>query len=192
MTLEELLLKKKPVILEKWFDLTIESYPPDTAKFIKAQKNRFANPVGHTISQGIEDLLNGLLNGSQSEQLCPYLDNVVRVRAVQNLTASQAINFIFLLKKVIRGELKNEIREGQLLSELLAFESKIDDLGLLAFDVYFKCREKIYEIRSTELRNRTYRLLKGANILHEIEPEEITLKDNQADNLTCMKRGNDK
>ena len=49
MRLNNLLSQKKAAITKKWFALVIETYPSDTAKFLKSQKNPFANPVGMVI-----------------------------------------------------------------------------------------------------------------------------------------------
>ena len=46
-------------------------------------------------------------------------------------------------------------------------ESRIDGLGLLAFDVYSKRREKIYEIRANEMKGRVSLLLRKAGITDE-------------------------
>jgi len=45
MRLEELLAQKKTAVIDKWFDVVAETYPADTAIFIKRQKDPFANPV---------------------------------------------------------------------------------------------------------------------------------------------------
>ena len=76
---------------------------------------------------------------------------------------------MFQLKKVIREKLGNEIREHGLTDELLLLESKIDDLALLAFDIFMQCREQVYELRANEVKSMTYALLKKANLLQEIE-----------------------
>jgi hypothetical protein len=82
------------------------------------------------------------------------------------------MSFIFLLKKAIRESLGNKIHETHISEGLLLFESKIDDLALLSFDVYMKCREKIYELKSNEVRSMTFRLLQRANIISEIQDQE--------------------
>jgi len=152
--------------------------------FLKKQKDRFANPVGYTISQGIEGLFEELLQGMDSGKVSSFLDNIVRVRAVQDFPPSQAMAFIFLLKKVIKEELKSEIRENGLAEELLIFESKIDALALLSFDIYMKCREKIYEIRVKEVKNSVHMLLRKANLICEIPEQEPDIKDGNIDSLT--------
>lgn len=183
ITLESLLLQKKSAIVRKWIDAILETYPADTAKFLKAQKNQFANPVGSMISEGIEGLFEELLNGANPEKVAPFLDKVIRIRAVQDLTPTQAIAFVFVLKRLIREELEPDIQKHQLSDELLLIESRIDDLALLSFDIYMKCREQVYEIRTTEWKNRLFRLLQKANMIGEIPEEQPDPKDTNIDSL---------
>lgn len=172
MKINHLLLENKPKIIKKWFDLILETYPADTANFLKAQNNRFHNPVGHTIFEGIEGLFEELIDGMDSDRVAKCLDNIIRIRALQELTPSRAISFIFLLKKVIREDLANEIREHQLFEELMTLESIIDDLANISFDIFMKCREKLYELKAKEVRNLTIRLLQRANMTEEKKTEE--------------------
>ena len=80
--------------------------------------------------------------------------------------------YLFLLKKVIREALVNEIRENQLYDELLMIESQIDQLANVSFDMYMTSREKIYKLRANELRNQTSRILKMSNMFKETDVEE--------------------
>jgi len=172
MNLKDLLSEKKSAIVKRWFEIILESYPTDSSNFFKKQKNRFANPVGYALSQGVEGIFDDLLQEVEPEEVTPLLDSIIRIKAVQDFSPSQAISFIFLLKMVIREELGNKISTDRMYEELLAFESKIDDLALLAFDIYMKCREKIYEFKSNEVRNMTFTLLKRANLICEIQDRE--------------------
>ncbi len=169
MELKSLLIEKRAAILRKWFDLIVDTYPSDTSSFLKKQKNQFANPVGHTISEGIEGLFDGLLEEADSDRVSPFLDNIIRVRAIQDFTPSEAIGFIFLLKIVIRESLQKEIREHQMYDELLGIESGIDELVRSSFDVYMKCREQVYDLKANEVKNMTFRLLQRANLVKEIQ-----------------------
>lgn len=172
MKLRDILSEKKPAILKRWFDAIVNTYPADTAKFLKSQQDRFANPVGYAISQGIEEIFDELMAGVNPESVSPFLDNILRVRAVQDFKPAEAVSFIFLLKKVIREEMKN--LNGQTLEELPELESGIDELALCAFNVYMKCREDLYTVKTNELRNMTSRLLERANIIRPtggLEPE---------------------
>lgn len=171
MSLEKLIADRKSAILKKWFELTIETYPEETVRFLKSKKNRFANPVGHILSKEIEPILDGLFKGVDLKTLKPFLENIIRIRAIQDFSPSQAIVFVFLLKQVIREEMETEIRERPICRELLELESKIDELGLFSFDIFMQCREKIYDLKANELKNRTVRLLKRANLVVEDPPE---------------------
>jgi hypothetical protein len=172
MNLEKLLKQKQTDIVKQWFESVVDSYPPDTAKFLKRQKDMFLNPVGNTAMQSVEALFAELLGGMNHEDLASFIDPLIRIRAVQPLfSPSQAVTFIFLLKKVIRKSLKKELHQNQLLSELLLFESKIDELSLIAFDKYMECREKIYRIKAAEEKNRFFRAFERAGLVTEL-PED--------------------
>ena len=176
MKLEKFLSQKRSAILDRWLQLILETYPAGSMRFLKKQKDQFANPVGHTISKETENLYQELLRGIETEKVSPILDRMIRIRAIQDFTPSQAVVFIFLLKKVIREELETEISENHLYGELLLFESKIDDLAFLGFDIYMKCREKIFEIRANEAKNQVSRLLKKAGLISEIPEWKANLK----------------
>jgi hypothetical protein len=166
MNLKEHLTEKKSAILKKWFNTIAETYPVDTSDFLKKQKAQFTNPVGYTLAEGTEGLFDGLLKGLLPEEVSLFLDSTVRIRAIQDFAPSEAVSFIFQLKSVVRQELGNEIlRQQGIAEELLVFESAVDDLALFAFDLYMKCREKIYELKANEARNMTFRLLQQAKLI---------------------------
>ncbi|MFC1811600.1 RsbRD N-terminal domain-containing protein [Thermodesulfobacteriota bacterium] len=176
MRLNNLLAERKTAIVKKWFSLAIETYPPDTAKFLHRQKDPIANPVGRTIYRGLEELFDELLNGIDYESATDSLDPIIRIRAVQAYSPSQATGFIFFLKKVIRENFHKEIFEEALLEELLTFESKIDELGLIAFNIYMKCREKICDLKASEIKNRTFKAFERAGLVKEMPEFEPDLK----------------
>jgi hypothetical protein len=171
MDIKDLLSEKRPDIIRGWFDLILKTYPQETAIFLKDQKDRFANPVGQTILRGIEDLFDEIVNGPDPEKVNEYLDNIIRIRAVQDFSPSDAIGFLFLLKNVIRKELLKDIRRNDLFEELLLIESGIDNLAGISFDIFMKCREKLYDLKANEVRNWTCRLLKSANMVKEVPAE---------------------
>ncbi len=168
MVLEHLLSQKRAAILERWFQLILETYPADSSRLLKQDKDRFANPVGYTISQEIKTLYEELLQGMNTDRLAACLDNIIRIRSVQDFLPSQAIAFIFLLKRAVREELASEHEEKGAVEEILEFESRIDKLVLLALDTYMKCREKVFEIRVNEAtaeKERALKLLERANLV---------------------------
>ena len=173
MNLRALLSEKKAAIVKKRFDLIIDNYPADASNFLKKQKNRFLNPVGYTISQSIESLFDELIQGVDSEKLFPFLNDIIKIKAVQDFSPSKALSFIFLLKQAIRVEIGSDIKKKQISNELTSFEAQIDELALLSFDIYMKCRERIYELKTNETRNMTFRLLQRANLICEIQESDL-------------------
>jgi len=167
MQIATLLSQKKAAILGQWLSMIYESYPPETAIFLRKEKNRFDNPAGYRISEGLEGLYGALTQEMERDQVLTYLDEIIRIRALQNFTPSQALAFIFLLKIVIRQELAAEIRQENLAAELLDLESRIDGLALLGFDVYTKRREKIYEIKADEAKRRVSGLMRKTGLTED-------------------------
>ncbi len=167
--LNELLNDRKDSILQKWFHQIAETYPSDGAKFFEKKKDQFNNPVGHTISQEIKVIYRQLLDDMDKETLAESLEKIIRIRNVQEFTSSQAVSFVFLLKKAIREELSAEVSDRNLLGELLIFEASIDQLALLAFDIYSGCRESLYEIRFNELKRKSIHFLRQYE--NQREPE---------------------
>lgn len=166
MKLNHYLLENKTVILKKWFDAVAETYPKETSAFLKKQKAQFTNPVGYTLSEGLEHLFDALLKGMLSDTVSQFLDSIVRLRAIQEFAPSEAVIFIFRLKKVVRQVLGNELLQQEgIIEELTTFESAVDDLALYAFDLYVKCREKIFELKANESKNATFRLLQQARLI---------------------------
>jgi hypothetical protein len=183
MNLKNILSEKRPVILKRWIDHILDTYPADTANFLREKKNRFANPVGHSVSEGVEGIFEDLLQGIDKSRVSVFLDNIIRIRAIQEFTPSQAISFVFFLKKIIRDELAKEIRENSLSDELTLLETHIDSLGLLAFDIFMSCREKLYDIKANEMKNMTFRLLQKANLICEKPGDEPDDSDSKFVNL---------
>ena len=165
--LEKIIAQKKSVIVKKWFNLIAQTYAPDTAEFLKSNKDQFANPVGGTMLIGLQGLLNELIQSMNPETVTSHLDPIIRIRAAQNFAPSQATAFILSLKKVLREILSKELCDSSFATELIAFESKIDQLCLMAFDIYMQCREKIYQISANETRNRTFRAFERAGLISE-------------------------
>ena len=166
--LETLLLQRSSSVLNKWFDAVLSTYPPDTKRFLKKQKDRFANPVGTTLLKEMEELYRELLRGADREKSSAVLDRIIRIRAVQDFSASEAVGFLFSLKDIIRSEIQADMRDNDLNGELSELEARIDGLALLAFDIYMQCKEKVYEIRVREAKEHVSRLLRKAQLVCEI------------------------
>jgi hypothetical protein len=172
MKLDKLLSQHKSALIKRWFDEVVRTYPVDTAMFLKQQKDPFANPVGRTTLKGLEALFDVLATGMDREAVNSFLDPIIRIRAIQNFTPSQATSFILFLKQVIRETLGKEFQDPQVMTAFIDFESRIDDLCLMAFDIYVKCRETLYQIQANEMRNSTFRAFQRAGLVKDVSDED--------------------
>lgn len=181
--LKNLLSERKAAVLKRWFNFVLETYPAETANFLKKKNDRFADPVGSTILKGLESLFEHFLDGAESDTAPAFLDENIRIRAVQDFSPSQAVVFVFLLKKAIKEELNDKLGEPGLFEALSGLESEIDKLALLTFDIYMKCREKIYELKANEMKSWTFRQIQRANQIYDSCKTEHDLKYGNSDTI---------
>jgi len=168
MSLDQFLIKQKGSILGRWLDRLFDVYPEGSHGFLKKAKGRFSNPVGYTLSKELEILYGEISKEGISEKALTCLDNILRIRAVQDLKPSEALSFIFDLKAIVRDELNKKKPGNGAQLELAGFEKKIDEIGLEAFDIYSRCRQKIYDLRVKEIKRQVSRLMERANLVCEI------------------------
>jgi hypothetical protein len=150
--LKEILIQKKSSILSNWIELIFDSYADETSKFLKTQKNQFSNPVGYTISFNAERIFDELVSNQNLEDIKSYLEEIIKIRAIQEYTPSQAVSFVLDLKRIVRLKLNADIDNPEIRIELGNFELILDNIILLAFDIYQSCREKLYQIRVNEIK----------------------------------------
>jgi hypothetical protein len=146
----EALAEKKRLISSEWLRRVLQTYPDESCRLLRLEKDPFRNPVGHALREGLPVLVEEILGGMRRDRIAPVLDSLVRIRAVQDFTPGQAVSFVFLLRDIVRKHLEDhqDARE--------AAEQRIDELAVLAFDVFMTCREKLWEIRANELRRGMY------------------------------------
>jgi len=166
MGLESLLVRNKRTILDKWFNFLSATYPADTAEFLRRTGDPFSNPIGSSARSGLEAIFDELLGGMDPRPLSDFLDPIIRIRAVQSFTPSQAVGFIFSLKTAIRDVLGEAALSQPLFSELQEFELRIDELALLGFNLYMECREKLFQLKEEEMKTRAILLLAEAGAIH--------------------------
>ena len=172
MTFESELAQRKAELAEKWADLVLKTYPKETQKVWGRQKDRFQNPVGAAIIEATRDLFDHMLEWKDAEAMAQSLDKLIRIRSVQDFSPSQAINFVFLLKKLLRDEFFNDLKAQGRLDELLRFEAKVDNLAMMSFDIYTKSREIIYRLRVDEVKRSQSSLLRKAGMVADVTVEK--------------------
>jgi hypothetical protein len=153
MSLQAVLQDRRDAIVVRWSDEALAAYPADGGAFFKRQKDRFANPVGHTVRVGTRALFDALVNGGEEAAVREQLEAMLKVRAVQQFPASTAVGFVLGLKGAVRAEL-GEVRRRELAAELERFEAQVDRLALVAFDVFVDCREQLARVRISEMQRK--------------------------------------
>ncbi len=146
----EVLSEKRRAIATEWLVRTLRTYPENASRFLLLDKDPFRNPVGHSLKEGLRVVVEELFGGMDLARITPALDGILRIRAVQDFSAGEAVSFVFLLKKVVREELGSDPQR------VAALEEGIDELAVLAFDLFMKCREKIYEIKANDAKRSLY------------------------------------
>lgn len=184
MALQPLLKEKREALLKKWFEQSIQSYPTQTVEFLNSNRGQFTNPVGYSLRQGLGSLYDELCGDRDPEKIREALDSIIRIRAVQDFSPSEAVSFVFLLKDII----SKEIGERVSVNELNSINEEIDRTALTAFDVYMQCREDLFEVRIREVERRNFRLLQVANQIFELRGEQSLLHTQQDSQIEQEKR----
>ena len=159
LVLREALLPCRSEALDRWRDLVLDSYPEEAARFFRKEKDQFKNPVGQSIHRATEAILDGVLLEQGAEGVPEALEALVRIRAVQEFSPSEAVAFVFLLKRAVREVLEASSTNGPPTRALDDLEARIDGLALSAFETFTRCREELFEIRLRASQRRVAVLL---------------------------------
>ncbi|MFA5079092.1 MAG: RsbRD N-terminal domain-containing protein [Dehalococcoidia bacterium] len=146
MSLNNQLLQKKDAILRKWLCMIYEPFGPSVSLPRAEDGDRFTDPVGYTISRNAAFILNALIQGDDPETSRVYLERIIKIRAVQDLTPAQATSFMSDLKTVIRSQVTNQTMKLQPAEEVSELDKRIDRLGHIADEIYIEKKRQIREL----------------------------------------------
>jgi RsbT co-antagonist protein rsbRD N-terminal domain len=147
--LRELLREREDAIVGRWLDDTLAAYPEEGARAFARERNRFANPVGHSLREGLRAIYQALVDGNDDEAIRHSLDDILQIRAVQQIPPTTAVGFLFHLKELLRTDFGGGER---LRADLEALNRRIDQAALVAFELYVAHRERVYELRLNEVK----------------------------------------
>ena len=160
--LKEILNNKKSLIVRSWTESIFNSYPAEAVNFLSSKKNQFSNPIGYTVTTNTEKIFDELINECDFEKIRILLDDIIKIRAVQSFSSSQAVYFLLDLKKAIRDECKIELSDKNVSDELSDYELLIDKMLIMGFELYVQAREKIFKIRVNEIKSRSSKAIETA------------------------------
>ncbi len=173
MELWEELLAKKEAVFARWRERIFDSYASETARFLRREKDRFANPVAYQLSRGLRLILEAFCRQAEVEELAAALDEVIQLQAVQAESPARALAFLLLLKRVIREELPEVYADPANAAAVVDLEERIDGLTLIGFDVYMQRREKLFQIRVAEIQRGVSGLLRRLGLGAEYPAEPV-------------------
>ena len=169
MNLKQRMSERKPSILSSWRDAALAI--PASARhpgFSEKQRELIEDVSGFGLELGMERLFDALLQTVIPDNASRFLDDLVRIRAAHDVSASEALAFLPALKKIVHTEFEKDALEGPgLREELIAWDSTVDELMLFAFDIYVKTRESVLDARAREESQKTLRLLKKAKLISD-------------------------
>ena len=175
-TLYALLWPHKEHITKRWIDIVHGSYPFETVGFLRTRKDQFANPVGYRTEQAAAALLDVLFTEAPDQAaLGDAVEEIIRVRAIQDFPPETAVGIIFAMKDIVREIVEKSGQGALCYPALLTLESRIDAVALIAFGIYARCREKMHLLKVEEFKRRhsqIVRLAERKTGLQESAPEE--------------------
>ena len=134
--------------LEKWIELFIGSDLHRAGGLRAPKPDPFRNPVCYAIRKSLAQLWEQFLGEMNPEAVDQALDTILRIRAVQDISPSEAVAFITDLRPLIR-QLSAECDRSLL-------ETRIDQLALAASDKYQQCCEQVAAVRLHEVERLSH------------------------------------
>lgn len=169
MGLDEAFRNYEDKIVSRWVDYTLSTYK--ASKFFKKERDKFANPVGGNTYEALSKLFKLLAKNADPKEFVAPLDQIMRIRSIQEFGASEAVGPIHAVKHITREILGKDKERRHLIADLYDFEFAVDLAVLAAFDLYMQCREQLYKVRIAEIKS-------GSHILTDSKcPSNLLGKD---------------
>jgi hypothetical protein len=160
-TLCNLVSRHRAAVLADWLERIFAGYPPETARFLRTNKDPFGNPVGTALRDELGTVLDGAVGVVDDERLRSALDRIVRIRAVQDFMPSAAVGFLLDLKPILRQLVEDAGVTAR--DELDRIDRLVDRVVVMGFDVYAGCRERVFEIRVRSIRDLSLKQIERLN-----------------------------
>ncbi len=178
MDLKEFLSPRRAAILQKWFDAIAAVYPRESQDFLKARTDPFANPIGGTIREGIGRVYDEIFPGGNLANVGPILEQIVKIRVVQEFPPGEALAFLPILREVLEGEIEGE-RRADFMEELRGVDAKINVLTERGLQMYDECRKRISRIKAAE-QDRSRSVMERMTAFYEKRGETAPVHKRQA------------
>lgn len=159
MKIFEFLIENKSDIVSQWQQAIIDTYPKDAGKFLLGKEDRFANPIGYFVRTELPVIYDELTADMDENTLRESILNIIKIRAVQEFTISEATGFIFFLKSIIQRKYVSSLNNQDAILEFFNFEKRIDKVSSMIFEIYLEMKIKISEIKFNEVKKRNHKMI---------------------------------
>lgn len=143
---------KQQSILSRWIPAALGNVNQNEQFKVHREQDRFSDPLGYAIASNTQAILQWLCSDDPDMNLSKPLEDICRIKAVQDSRPSESLRFIFNLKTVIRESLAEECDVSQYAEDLYRIDQRIDEMALLAFDLFSACRNQIYKLQAEEIK----------------------------------------
>lgn len=114
--------------------------------FIKrASAGLLEDPFFHTVRSEWDAILEILYSSRPLDESLSLPEEFIRLRAVQEISAAEAVSHIFVLKDIVRERHGQEQGYEDL-------SRRLDMLALHTFNSYVQCRDRLFQIRLKEIK----------------------------------------
>jgi len=161
--IEDLVNDRRDVVARRWVQEILATYPEDAAALFQREQDPFANPLGHSVREGTHGLLEAIFGNMDADELRKHLDSIIRVRAIQQFPPSEALSFLFSLKPILESVFSEATLDQGLAQGLERIQDRIDQVALMAFDVYTECREEVSKLRINEVKRQVTWVIEKMN-----------------------------
>ena len=151
MKFDEFLLENELSLLSRWTDAVLSTWPAEARPFLEG-KDRFANPLGYNITQGLRQVYRNLRG--EDNDAGAFLEQIMKIMAVQDRTPAEGVSFLFALKGLVREAAAGQ-EDG---AGFAAWCDRVDAMALRAFDLYSQSRERLFAARIREIQSGNHLL----------------------------------
>jgi hypothetical protein len=109
-----------------------------------AAPDPLGNPVAYVARVDLARLVDMLLAEAPIDGTTEVPDALIRLRAVQQISAAEAVSHVFVLKDIVRERFRADARFDEL-------SRRLDFLALHTFNAYAMCREQLYDLRLRQI-----------------------------------------
>lgn len=160
-TVQALFLEKRESIAKAWFEAIVATMPLQSSGFLRTLADPFVNPVADMLKEamaGICDALSG--QDLEIEIVKQAIERLILLQAAENTPGKSLATFL-----ILKPILQKQLCTAENCLEYLEFESRLDTILLLAFDLYMAKRETMAELRINEIKRQHAHLVQWAQNL---------------------------